>query len=331
MRVLVHGRLAAPRADSLRARAAPGWDIDVWDPATASPEAFAEKVATADVIVGGAVPLSPWPAAPHLKLWQIPWTGHEFARPEEVPAGLPVANTFEHETAIAEYVLAAMLEWQIGLRRMDARFRAEGWGGMILANGPRHGEVLGKTVGIVGHGHIGREVAHRARAFGMRAIGIRRASAPCPPELDWLGGPGDLHRLLGEADFVVIACDLNAATRGMIDAAALSAMKPTGVLINVARGAIVEEDALFAALSERRIGGAVIDVWYRYAEPGQPEPWPAHHPFETLDNVLLSAHESGTTAETFARRWDFVAANIARIARGAPPENVIFEGQGPPP
>jgi phosphoglycerate dehydrogenase-like enzyme len=184
-------------------------------------------------------------------------------------------------------------------------------------------------VGIVGHGHIGREVALRARAFGMRAIGIRRSALPRPEELDWLGTPADLHRLMGEADFVLVACDLNDATRGMIDAEAIAAMKPDGVLINVARGAVVMEDALWEALSARRIGGAVIDVWWNYAEHEGPEPWPANHPFERLDNVILSAHESANTPEMLERRWDFVAANITRVARGDAPANVAFTGTRP--
>ena len=114
-----------------------------------------------------------------LKLFQIPWTGYDFTAPEKMPAGIPVANTFEHETSIAEYVLLGMLEWQIGLRHMDAEFRSHGWGGFATGRAPTHGEVRGQTVGIIGYGHIGHEVAVRARAFGMRCIGVRRSQQPC--------------------------------------------------------------------------------------------------------------------------------------------------------
>ena len=199
MRILVHGTIAAPRAGLLRDRAPVAWEIATWNPADDPVADFAARAAEAEVLVGGAPPRGHWPPVPKAKLWQVPWTGVDFTAPDEVPAGLPVANCHEHETAMAEYVLAAMLEWQIGLRRMDARFRAEGWGGHVLAHGPRHGEVRGRTVGIVGHGHIGREVALRARAFGMRAIGVRRSTRPCPEELDWLGTQSDLHRLMAES------------------------------------------------------------------------------------------------------------------------------------
>ena len=325
--VLVQGRIAAAKVDLMRRFAPEGWQVTLWDPDQHDVSAFAPLAAEAEVIVGGAIPTG-WPPVPKLKLFQIPWTGFEFTAPERMPAGVPVANTYEHETSIAEYVLLGMLEWQIGLRRMDADFRAHGWAGRMPGDAPTHHEVRGRTLGIVGHGHIGREVAVHARAFGMRCIGVRRSARPCPPELDWLAQPDRLDELMAESDFVLVACDMNDETRGMIDAGRLAAMKPTGVLINVARGGIVDEDALWDALSARRIGGAVLDVWYNYNQPGKPEVRPSNHPFETLDNVILSAHQSAVTEEMHARRWRFVAENCARVGRGEVPQNVVFVGTG---
>lgn len=324
---LVQGRIAAPKADLMRKFAPEGWDVTVWSPDEDDVAAFAPLAAEADVIVGGAIPVD-WPETPRLKLFQIPWTGYDFTAPEKMPKGVPVANTFEHETAIAEYVLAGMLEWRIGLRKLDAEFRASGWNGHASGQAPAHGELLGSTLGIVGYGHIGRETAKRAKAFGMRCIGVRRSEAACPPELDWLGRGDRLDDLMAEADFVLVACDMNEETIGLIDAARLGRMKPTGVLINVARGRVVDEDALWAALSERRIGGAVLDVWYNYLQPGGEEVWPSNHPFQDLDNVILSGHRSAVTEEMHERRWRFVAENCARIGRGEAPENVVFTGTG---
>lgn len=325
--VLVQGRIAAPRADLMRRFAPEGWQVTAWHPDRDDVAGFARLAGEADVIVGGAIP-GEWPAVPRLKLFQIPWAGYEFTSPAAMPAGVPVANTYEHETTIAEYVLVGMLEWQIGLRRMDAAFRAGGWNGALPGNAPTHRELRGTTLGIVGHGHIGRETALRARAFGMRCIGIRRSAQPCPPELDWLGRIDRLDELLGESDFVLIACDMNEETRGMMDAGRLAAMKPSGVLINVARGGIVDEGALWDALSNRRIGGAVLDVWWNYNQAGQPEVWPSNRPFQELDNVILSAHQSAVTEEMHERRWRFVAGNCARIGRGEPPLNLVFTGTG---
>lgn len=327
--VLLQGRLAAPYAEGLRARLGGEWRVVTWHPDEDPVAAWAPLATEADAIVGGAPPAEPWPAVPRLKLFQIPWTGHEWTGPERMPEGVPVANCFEHETAIAEYVLLAMLEWRIGLREMDDRFRREGWGGRAVATGPRHGEVRGATLGILGYGHIGHEVAVRARAFGMRVAGVRRSPVPCPPELEWLGTPERLDELLGWSDFLLVACDLNEETRGLIDAERLARMKPHGVLMNVGRGKVVDEAALYAALAERRIGGAVIDVWWQYTEPGARDIWPSAFPFHELDNVICSPHECAATDAVTERRWDFVAANLRRLARGEAPENVLFHGTQP--
>ncbi|MEM7545411.1 MAG: 2-hydroxyacid dehydrogenase [Pseudomonadota bacterium] len=323
--VLVQGRIAAPKVDLMRRFAPDGWTVDLWDPGADPVEAFAPLAANADVIVGGAIPTD-WPETPDLKLFQIPWTGYDFTAPEKMPKGVPVANTFEHETAIAEYVLAGMLEWQIGLSRLDRSFRENGWGGEGPGNAATHGELMGRTLGIIGYGHIGEETARRARAFGMRCIGIRRSKVPCPEELDWIGQNDRMNDLLAEADFVLVACDMNDETIDLIGAAELAQMKPTGVVINVARGRIINEDALYNALNDKEIGGAIIDVWYNYNQPGQPDVWPCNQPFQDLDNVILSAHRSAVTEEMHERRWQFVAENCARIGRGEAPLNVVFHG-----
>jgi phosphoglycerate dehydrogenase-like enzyme len=327
--VLVQGRIAAPKVDLMRRFAPADWTVTVWDPDVDDPDAFAALATAAHVIVGGAIPIS-WPQVPQLKLFQIPWTGYDFTAPEKMPAGVPVANTFEHETSIAEYVLLGMLEWQIKLRQMDAEFRSQGWAGYASGRGPAHAEIRGHTLGIVGYGHIGHEVAVRARAFGMHCVGIRRSNVPCPPELDWLGGPSRLPELLAKSDFVLIACDMNADTIGLIGAQQLAQMKPEGVLINVARGRIIDEKALYEALVSKTIAGAVIDTWYSYYAAGEEAVWPCKFPFQELDNTLLSGHRSALTHEMHERRWRFVAENCARIGRGESAHNIVFTGQGGP-
>jgi phosphoglycerate dehydrogenase-like enzyme len=184
----------------------------------------------------------------------------------------------------------------------------------------------GATVVVVGVGGIGSQVARLSLAFGMRVIGVRRREQETPALLDWLGTGDRLGELLAESDFVVIACDLNETTRGMIDESQLEKMKPTGVIINVSRGAVIDEADLFHALQQKRIGGAVIDVWYNYRKSDEPEPWPANFPFQDLDNTILSAHECGWTEEQVARRWSFVAENLQRAIKGAALENIVFEG-----
>lgn len=325
--VLLQGRIAADQERYFRRCVDDEWQVSVWDPARHTPDEFSIMASTADVIVGGNIPLTKWPETPQLKLFQIPWTGYNFTSPERMPAGIPVANCFEHETAIAEYVLLAMLEWQIGLRKMDKRWRESGWDSLYPGGGAFHNEVRGATLGIVGYGHIGQEVALRAAAFGIRTIATRRTQMPTPPELDWLGVESQLPELLAQSDFVLIACDLNEATANLIDDKTLSMMKSTAVLINVSRGGVVEEQALYQALKAGSIGGAVIDVWYNYNQMGEPEVWPSNLPFQELDNVILSGHESCSTEQLLLRRWQVVADNVGRVMRGEVAQNVVFTGE----
>ena len=192
-----------------------------------------------------------------------------------------------------------------------------------FVDGPVHGELFGGTVGIVGYGHIGREVARRARAFGMRVVAATRT--PRDDDLvDEMMGLDRLGDLLGTADFVVLAVPLVPATRGLLGAAEFAAMKDGGVLINVGRGAVVDEDALYAALRDRAIGGAAIDVWYRYPDhPGEQPVMPSRHPFQDLDNVYMTPHASGWTDGLLARRARAIAANLDRFARGEPLLNLL--------
>ncbi len=325
--VLLQGRIAADQERYFRYCADEQWQISVWDPSRHNNDEFVSMAETANVIVGGNIPLDKWPPAPQLKLFQIPWTGYNFTSPARMPAGVPVANCFEHETAIAEYSLLAILEWQIGLRKMDQRFRESGWGGLFPGGGLFHQEVKGTTLGIVGYGHIGEEVARRAAAFGIRIIGTRRRQMPTPPELDWLGVESQLPELLAQSDFVLIACDLNDATANLFNEKTFEMMKSTSVLINVSRGGVVEEKALYNALKNGSIGGAVIDVWYNYNQPGEAEVWPSNLPFHELDNVILSGHESGWTEQLLCRRWQVVADNVRRVTKGEAALNVVFTGE----
>ncbi len=327
---LVQGRIAVQYTHLLEQHLDDGWEVLVWDPAKNDPKEFVEMAAKADCIVGGGIPTERWPAIPNLKLFQIPWTGYDFCSPATMPAKIPVCNTFEHESAIAEFVLGGMLEMSLGLRILDQRFRDGGWNGKAPGENTLHGELRDTTVGIIGYGHIGFEVAKRAKAFDMRVIGTRRSKQPTPELLDWLGTPDKMDQLLQESDFVVVACDLNSETEGLIGKDQLSLMKPDAIIINVARGRVIDETALYDALKSHQIGGGVLDVWYKYNQPGKEEVWPSAYPFEKLDNVLLSAHESASSHSMWKRRWKFVAENFMRAASGETPENFVFYGEQEP-
>ena len=328
--VLIQGRIAVQFEHLLRKELDASWNILVWDPAKNDPQEFAPMAEQADAIIGGNIPLPTWPAIPKLKLFQIPWTGTDFCSPETMPLDVPVCNCFEHESTIAEWILATMLESKIGLRHMDDRFRAEGWGGRPPGSSLYHGELRGLTVGIVGYGHIGREVAKRAAAFDMRIVAIRRSKQPAPEPLAWLGTAQDLPDLLRESDFIVVACGLDEQTMGMIGEAQFKIMKPDAFIINVGRGRVIVEEPLYKALKNRLIGGAALDVWYNYIGPDAEDVWPSNFPFQELDNVILSAHESASTPQQVERRWQFVARNVERAVAGETLENFVFKGTLPP-
>ena len=289
--------------------------------------ALAEAAGTVDVIVGGPMPV-PIPTGARLRLYHSPYTGHDWITPADLPRGAIFCNTHEHETTIAEHVLAAMLEFQTGLmRETHPVMKARSYDGRSINTGPRHRELRDTTIGIIGYGHIGREVARRCKAFAMTVMALSRNPRPEPGLTDWYGTPDQLETLLGASDFVLVCAPGGGATRGMINARAFRVMKEDSVIINVGRGEVIDEAALFEALSSRRIRGAAIDVWYVYPSPTWPNPWPSRFPFHKLDTMIMSPHSSAWTAEMSDRRWAFVAGNLDRFARDEALINICFSGE----
>jgi phosphoglycerate dehydrogenase-like enzyme len=256
------------------------------------------------------------------RLVHLPGAGADAIEFERLPPDCVVCNVFEHEIPIAEYVLAAILNHAIGYMGMVRSFDSEQFG-PLFASRKTHAEVHGKTLGIVGFGHIGKLVTQRAQAFGMRVHAISRSGHA--PEADEAGDVSRLPDMLRQADFVLIACPLTPETHGLIGAAQLKLMKSTAVLINVSRGPIVDEEALFTALSEGAIGGATLDVWYQYPSPGNPAPQPSRFAFEKLPHVHCTVHSCAWTEEMFEQRFALIADNLERLRDGRPLLNVIRE------
>ena len=263
------------------------------------------------------------PPAPRLRLLQTPVAGLDAVELAAVPAGAAICNVYEHEVGIAEYVLAGMLEWTVGLAGRSARFKAGSWAESPRLDGATRGELSGRTLALLGYGHIGQAVSARARAFGMRIEAMTRSPRPFDPAPDRLGGYGELGDMLERADFVVVACALSEQTRGLVDREAFRLMQPSAVLINVARGPIVDEAALYEAMRDRRIAGAVIDVWYRYATPAEASVRPSQYPIHELPNVTITPHLSGWTTGAQERRFDRMADNIGRLLDGQPLLNLV--------
>ena len=283
-------------------------------------------LADVDVLVTLAFTREMGGAARRLKLVQVPGAGLDRIDRSALPTGTWLANVYGHEDGIAEYVIGAMLALSRDFCRLDAHLRRGAWESQWTVLGPPPApwpELAGKTLGILGYGRIGQAVARRARAFDMAVWAIRRDVARSEAqELAFLGGPDALDEVLRRADYLAITLSLNEASRGLLRERKLRLMKPTAILVNVARAEIVDESALYRALAERTIAGAALDVWYRYPTGDGPT-FPSRHPFHELPNVLMTPHVSGWTEETMEARAKLIAENIRRAARGEPPVNLI--------
>lgn len=182
-------------------------------------------------------------------------------------------------------------------------------------------EVGDATIGIVGYGGVGREVGARARALGMRVLATRRHAAPPSADVEVLTGRDGLRRLLADSDYVAITVPGTPETKGLIGPEELALMKATAVLINVARGSIVDEPALVDALRAGRLRGAGLDVFAR-------EPLPADSPLWDLPNVLMTPHVSAVSPRYWRRETDLIVENIRRYLAGRELLNVVDKERG---
>ena len=238
-----------------------------------------------------------------------------------------------HATPITEYVLASMLahRWRVPLWTHCQRERDWPSGRWQLYARP---ELRGSTLGILGYGSIGREVGRLGLAFGMRVLALRRSAGRTDagfaveetgdPEGTIPGrfyAPEALHEMLAECDYVVVAVPLTPATQHLVGEAELRAMKPTAILINIARGPIIDEAALVRGLREGWIAGAGLDVF-------EEEPLPSDSPLWDLENVLLSPHVAGFTPRYDERAVALFAQNLARYVSGQSLLNLVDKTRG---
>jgi phosphoglycerate dehydrogenase-like enzyme len=229
---------------------------------------------------------------------------------------------------IAEHVLLMILAVSRHLPELLELQRERTWQ-------PLEGRELRElTIGIVGYGSLGRSVASLASAFGARVIALRRrpegaAAAgtdeedgfPFEPRVDQVFGPDRLHELLAASDIVVLAAPLTPETEGMIDEAAIGAMKRDAWLINVARGRLVDDTAIVRALRDNRIGGAALDTF-------RDEPLPPGSPYWELPNVILTPHTAWSSSRVLDRSIDLFCDNLVRFSRGEPLRNVVDPAAG---
>jgi phosphoglycerate dehydrogenase-like enzyme len=319
LRVAFAGVFAGHVADRVQARLRIPCDVVLGDESQ-----ICSRLSDVDVLVTMGFTREMATAAPRLRLVQVPGAGLDRIDRAALRPDTALANAYGHDVGIAEYVIGAMLAINRDFCRVDASLRRGQWESVWSGTPvPLWPELAGKTLAVLGYGRIGQAVARRALAFDMEVLAIRRdASRPDPNRLAFLRGPGALDELLGRADYLAITLALTPDTRGLIDRRRLRLMKPTAALINVARGEVVDEDALYEALSAGGLRAAALDVWYRYPTGGAPT-HPGNRPFHALPNVLMTPHVSGWTEGMMDARAGVIAENIHRVARNEPPVNLI--------
>jgi len=227
--------------------------------------------------------------------------------------GIPVANVpGVNAQTVAEHAVTTMLMLARGTHRMDALLRTKGWEtARVLAD--EGIELAGKTVGIVGVGAIGKIVARICHhGFGMKIIGHQRNLANLPADVAGVSA----DKLFAESDFIILACPLTAQTKGLASRARIASMKKNAILVNVARGPVVDEAAITEALQQRRIRGAALDVFDK-------QPLTAEHPLMQLDNVVLTPHQAGLTVEAVERMSEGAAREVVRLLKGEKPVNFV--------
>lgn len=292
--------------------------------ADAPPEVRSHALAGADVVVCARMDAKE-AAACNARLVQVTGAGLDRVSVAALRPAVAVANTFHHERPIAEHVLMSILALTRRLPAVSGELRAGVWRTIATDDAvPLHRTLDSMTLGVVGFGGIGRETARLAAALGMDVVAVRnRPNAPLSKGAlpRWVGGVGDLPRLLAESDVVVVTVPLNDATEGLIGPAEFAAMRQDAVLVNVARGPVVDQAALYRALVDKQIGGAAIDVWWGAPEAGRTPP--ADFPFSELPNVVLTPHYSGHARSTFELRADDIAGNVNRVAAGQPVRNQV--------
>lgn len=226
--------------------------------------------------------------------------------------GIPVANLPGSNTAaVVEYCIAAMLHLRRGLAAIDTRLRRDGWAAArpLADTGI---ELGGGVCGIVGVGAVGMRLAAAAMGLGMRVIGLTRRPQSLPPDV----APVSKQTLFEQADVVVLCCPLNDETRGLVKAGTLASMKPSAILINVARGPVIDTAAVLAALREGRLGGAALDVHDR-------QPLAGNEAVFDAPRLLLTPHIAGITSTSMEGMSRGAVQTMLALLCGERPANVV--------
>ena len=282
-------------------------------------EGLESEIRDVEVLFGFSLRPEQFEAARKLRWIHSPAAAvHQLMFPELRASEVLVTNARDvHAPVVAEHVLALMFAWAKQIPKVVRFQQRHQWAqetlwhdGSSPGSNSRPRELQGSTAGLVGLGSIGRQVAKHSVQLGMRVMAVREHAHREKPEfVDQVLPSSALRQMLGRADYVVLAAPVTPATQGMIAQSELRSMKPDAVLINVGRGALVDEPALIEALKEHTIRGAALDV---FAE----EPLPPESPLWDLENLLITPHTAGMTEKLWERHYLLFSDNLHRYLEG---------------
>lgn len=277
---------------------------------------FQSQIPEVEALLALHPPRGHWARARRLRLIQMTGAGVDALLPApDLPERVEIANARGiHGAQMPEFAIGMLFALAKRVPRALEQKQRREWRPYL----PRTLE--GTTLGILGLGTIGREVARRATALGMRVIGTQRTPKPSPGVSEVLP-PEQTERVLRESDALVVLLPLTPETRGLLDAAALAKLKRGALLVNLARGGIVDEASVAQALHDRALGGAAIDVF-------EQEPLPPEHPLWDAPNAILTSHIAGVRPDYMERVAELFFENVRRIERGEPIVNPVDRARG---
>jgi D-3-phosphoglycerate dehydrogenase len=300
----------APAGEALLSRS-----VEIERSPDSDPQTIRRLAREADgIITRSKLPDDVFQAAPRVRAVAIHGTGTDLVPLADATArGVMVSNIpGGNAQSVAEYCVMAMLMLARGVLQIADSLKKDTWDNARALGAGAH-EISAMTLGLVGVGEIGKRVARICRqGLGMRVLGNQRRMERLPADAE----PASLDEVVSKSDFVVITCPLNKDTHHLFSHNLISRMKPTSWLINVGRGPVVEEAALIDALRERRIAGAMLDVYEHYRLP-------PGHPLFSLDNAVLTPHLAGMTVESRARMSVAAAEEMLRMLAGERPKNFV--------
>lgn len=303
--------------------------VDFVIPKSFDEETLLKETCDADIWIGDRITENMLNRAKSLRLIQVPMAGLNNLDFELLKKyNFTVANSHSNALFVAEFAVGLILSVAKKIPYYDKKIRRNIWGADPSDYEKEYGNflsdcVFGKTFAFVGYGSIGRKIGQLLAGFRPNIMAIVHDKNKTYEEVSFVGDYEDLDDVLAQADYVVVTVPLTEKTRGMLNIERLSKMKKSAYLINVARGSVIDEDALFDVLYHEKIAGAAIDTWYVYPKKQSDRVRPTrNHDFSVLNNIVMSPHRAAEIRDDFPYLTDAVE-NIRNFSQGKPVKNIV--------